>query len=81
MTANRGLLISVEGCDRGGKTTQCKLLIDWLQSQRGIKCEYVKFPERSTEIGKVINEYLTGNSQLNDETIHLLFSVNRWELK
>jgi thymidylate kinase len=42
--SGRGLLIAVEGCDRGGKTTQCKLLQDWLQENFKVSSEYVKFP-------------------------------------
>lgn len=41
----------------------------------------MKFPERSTRIGGLINEYLTDDSfQLSDQAIHLLFSANRWEI-
>lgn len=80
-SARRGLLIAVEGCDRSGKTTQCQLLIKWLQDNLRVQCEYIKFPDRATLIGGVINEYLTGKAHLNDQAIHLLFSANRWELK
>ncbi len=40
----RGLLISVEGCDRGGKTTQCNLLQKWLSDHYALSSDYVKFP-------------------------------------
>lgn len=36
--------------------------------------------DRTTSIGKLINSYLRGESQLDDHSIHLLFSANRWEI-
>lgn len=39
----------------------------------------MNFPDRETEIGKSINEYLKNKNDLNDQSIHLLFSANRWE--
>lgn len=77
----RGLLIAVEGCDRSGKTTQCQHLVEWIQKHLQVDCEYWKFPDRTTPIGTIINQYLTGDINLNDQTVHLLFSANRWELK
>ncbi|CAI4034459.1 hypothetical protein SMKI_10G2520 [Saccharomyces mikatae IFO 1815] len=73
----RGKLILIEGLDRTGKTTQCNILYKRLQPN----CKLLKFPERSTRIGSLINQYLTDDSfQLSDQAIHLLFSANRWEM-
>lgn len=71
----RGVFIVVEGLDRSGKTTQCDLL------SKHFDAVSMNFPDRSTEIGKSINEYLRNKSDLNDYSIHLLFSANRWEKK
>ena len=35
--------------------------------------------DRSTPIGRIINGYLKGETQLDDHAVHLLFSANRWE--
>ncbi|MBZ3888051.1 Thymidylate kinase, partial [Sciurus carolinensis] len=35
--------------------------------------------ERSTEIGKLLSSYLEKKSELEDHSVHLLFSANRWE--
>ncbi|CAF4900525.1 unnamed protein product [Pieris macdunnoughi] len=78
MIVKRGALIVIEGVDRTGKTTQAKLLVESLK-KRQIQAEYRNFPNRNTEIGKVINSYLTSQKDLPDEAIHLLFSANRWE--
>ncbi|VVC99216.1 unnamed protein product [Leptidea sinapis] len=78
MIVKRGALIVIEGIDRTGKTTQSKQLVESL-IKRQISAEYFNFPSRNTEIGKVINNYLLSKTDLPDETIHLLFSANRWE--
>jgi len=36
-------------------------------------------PDRTTPLGGVINSYLTHSTELDDRSIHLLFSANRWE--
>lgn len=36
--------------------------------------------ERSTDIGCIINDYLTGKLKLTDQQIHFLFALNRKEL-
>ncbi|KAF3988340.1 hypothetical protein FT663_02374 [Candidozyma haemuli var. vulneris] len=71
----RGTLILIEGLDRSGKSTQGEILAGKLNA------ELVKFPDRSTPIGQIINQYLTDKSfSLPDQAAHLLFSANRWEL-
>uniref|UniRef100_A0A3B3DEF5 Thymidylate kinase n=1 Tax=Oryzias melastigma TaxID=30732 RepID=A0A3B3DEF5_ORYME len=79
MACKRGALIVLEGMDRAGKTTQCKMLIQALQ-QSGRAAEAMRFPDRTTTIGQLINAYLEKKSDLEDHTVHLLFSANRWEL-
>ncbi|XP_009985811.1 PREDICTED: thymidylate kinase-like, partial [Tauraco erythrolophus] len=38
------------------------------------------FPtERTTEIGQLLSSYLEKERNLEDHTVHLLFSANRWE--
>lgn len=99
----RGALIVLEGCDRTGKSTQCKqlgklyynilfyiilvniYLVIWFTVQSlladGRPAKYMNFPNRSTESGKMINAFLTNQSEFAPETIHLLFTINRWECK
>ncbi|KAK3707347.1 Thymidylate kinase [Vermiconidia calcicola] len=78
MGGTRGMLIVFEGLDRSGKSTQCEKLVQTLRNE-GEKVEHMQFPNRTTPIGQMINEYLTGESQQEDHVIHLLFSANRWE--
>ncbi|KAK9463297.1 thymidylate kinase-domain-containing protein [Lipomyces oligophaga] len=78
----RGLLILLEGLDRAGKTTQCELLRQKLARLNGEqKVRVQKVPDRSTETGQVINAYLGSITTFPDQSIHLLFSANRWELQ
>lgn len=92
-SGRRGLLIVFEGCDRSGKTTICQRLVadfnekvkeanktkEGNEKAKERTAHFMRFPDRSTLIGGVINDYLKGDKQLDDHTIHLLFSSNRWE--
>uniref|UniRef100_A0A6C0JB69 dTMP kinase n=1 Tax=viral metagenome TaxID=1070528 RepID=A0A6C0JB69_9ZZZZ len=75
---NRGNLIIFEGCDRASKTTQSKLIVDHL-NDLNYTSKLMKFPDRSTNIGKIIDQYLKGEIDIDDYTIHLLFAANRRE--
>jgi len=48
-------------------------------AERGVKVEGLRYPDRTTEIGKVINKYISNELELDDRAVHLLFSANRWE--
>mmetsp|Transcript_12015 Transcript_12015/g.26362 ORF Transcript_12015/g.26362 Transcript_12015/m.26362 type:complete len:254 (+) Transcript_12015:1-762(+) len=77
----RGAFILLEGVDRCGKTTQVSLLVKHLLSLSLATVAY-RFPDRSTQVGSLINSYLTSSTPtapLDDRAIHLLFSANRWE--
>jgi len=75
----RGSFIVLEGLDRSGKSTQAALLEARLKSA-GSDVKLMKFPDRTTPIGKMIDSYLRSQADLDDRAIHLLFSANRWEL-
>jgi len=79
MSLKRGALIVFEGCDRSGKTTQVNKLIARL-NEEGKATKMMRFPERQTMIGNLINQYLSCTKEIDDHAIHLLFSANRWEL-
>ncbi|KAF2090700.1 thymidylate kinase [Saccharata proteae CBS 121410] len=74
----RGKLIVFEGLDRAGKSTQCSRLASNLE-ENGHRVRHMRFPDRSTPIGRMINDYLKGGAEQEDHVIHLLFSANRWE--
>ena len=74
----RGAFIVLEGLDRSGKSTQAAQLCASLKAQ-GRKVLLWKYPARETFLGQTIDGYLKNSVSLPDETIHLLFSANRWE--
>jgi dTMP kinase len=76
--SGRGALIVLEGLDRSGKSSQCARLLSYLEGQ-GCRAEGWRFPDRGTSVGQMISAYLANESQLDDRTVHLLFSANRWE--
>ena len=39
----------------------------------------MRFPDRSSIIGQMIDGYLKSDVEMEDHVIHLLFSANRWE--
>lgn len=80
MTAQRGALIVLEGLDRVGKSTLAKKLVDHLEGIRK-PASYCRFPDRTTPIGGLIDDFLKNPSKkIDDHAMHLLFSANRWEL-
>ncbi|KAH8775291.1 putative thymidylate kinase [Diaporthe sp. PMI_573] len=74
----RGAFVVLEGMDRSGKTTQVKLLQSRL-IEAGRRVQLMRFPDRTTPTGQIINQYLSSTATLPDQSIHLLFTANRWE--
>ena len=70
----RGLFIVFEGLDRSGKSSQANMLAKHLNATQ------ISFPNRvNCESGKLLDLYLKNKSNMGDEAVHLLFSMNRWE--
>ncbi|CAG8463444.1 8738_t:CDS:2 [Paraglomus occultum] len=61
----RGAFILLEGCDRSGKSTQAAKLVRQLKA-RGCRVEHMRFPDRTTPIGKMIDAYLKSTQELDD---------------
>uniref|UniRef100_G3NKU1 Thymidylate kinase n=1 Tax=Gasterosteus aculeatus aculeatus TaxID=481459 RepID=G3NKU1_GASAC len=59
---------TVVGIDSQGH--QEEVLAGWREKEKN---------DRSTTIGQLISAYLEKKSDLEDHTVHLLFSANRWE--
>mmetsp|Transcript_6665 Transcript_6665/g.9412 ORF Transcript_6665/g.9412 Transcript_6665/m.9412 type:complete len:254 (+) Transcript_6665:97-858(+) len=77
-SGTRGAFVLLEGVDRCGKTTQCGLLMKHLVTL-GVAAAAMRFPDRTTSVGQLINGYLASGQDLDDRAVHLLFSANRWE--
>ncbi|EAL48995.1 thymidylate kinase [Entamoeba histolytica HM-3:IMSS] len=78
MNINRGLLIVLEGIDQSGKSSATQRVCELLE-KKGIQSVKQPFPDRSTDIGKLIDEFLHGKN-LPQQVVHLLYSANRWEV-
>ncbi|KAJ3221433.1 Thymidylate kinase [Chytriomyces hyalinus] len=84
-TPRRGTLIVIEGVDRSGKSTQAASLVARLNALSGaVTAVSMRFPDRTTQTGKLIDAYLTqkdgtDGDSIDDRTIHLLFAANRAE--
>ncbi|XP_076626467.1 thymidylate kinase [Colletes latitarsis] len=80
MSSGRGALIVFEGCDRAGKSTQVKMLLEAL-NKLNIPAAGRNFPNRKTCIGALINNFLSQKQEFPPEAAHLMFSANRWECR
>ena len=75
----RGAFILFEGVDRSGKTTQASRLVQHLNAT-GRKTVSLKCPDRTSATGTILDSYLRREVEMNDVSVHLLFSANRWEM-
>lgn len=72
-----GRFIVFEGLDRCGKTTIVNRLYERLSAITPTK--KMRFPNRDTPVGALVDSYLKGNTKFEDETIHMLFACDRYE--
>ena len=81
----KGILISFEGIDFTGKTTQGKRLFDYISQRdgfaksKGIECIFTKEPG-GTETGEKIREILLNSSSLERWTELFLYLASRSKL-
>ncbi|KAL1238522.1 Thymidylate kinase [Trichinella spiralis] len=73
----RGALIVFEGLDRSGKTTQVRLLSNFLQCH-AFPVVTMRFPTRAGVIGEMLDQYLNKKVEMENHVAHLLFSADRW---
>ncbi|KAM0680025.1 hypothetical protein GINT2_001712 [Glugoides intestinalis] len=67
-------LIALEGLDCSGKTTVSKILKERMQPST-----LLRFPDRSSEIGVIIDKFLKKEIEVSSHSAHLLYSANRYE--
>jgi dTMP kinase len=76
-----GKIIVLEGIDKSGKTTQSKLLVDYVNSMTSFNAVQMNFPNYSTFSGIEIHRHLKGKTLYNPYALHVLFTLNRYEEK
>ncbi len=56
------MIVVFEGIDGAGKTTQMKLLVNWLEKEKGKKTKVFDFPNYvQSPFGKIIGKFLNGD--------------------
>ena len=74
MHKSRGKLIVFEGGDRSGKTTQSRLL------QQAIPDSVLlRYPDRTTPLGQLLNSFLAGKTEFTPAVSNLLFIASLWQ--
>ena len=71
------MLISFEGGDRCGKTTQIEILKRKIEVLN-MKVSLLKHPNRKTSSGKIIDMYLKREIELDNEAVTLCLTSNLW---
>ncbi|CAD7702573.1 unnamed protein product, partial [Ostreobium quekettii] len=59
--------------------TQGAYSMTFLSIHEQVLAEWCSFPDRSTGVGQLIDSYLAGAQNSEDDVIHLLFAANRLE--
>jgi dTMP kinase len=80
---NKGKFVVLEGIDKSGKTTVSGLIMEHL-IRKGVSSDMIiqiRYPNRDTLTGKLLDSYLKSETELCPEAVHLIFSANRWETK
>lgn len=68
------MIFVLEGIDRSGKSTLCKLI------KKSVKNVVIfHFPDRKTEVGKIIDKVLKKKIILDPLVLEMLFNVNKHE--
>lgn len=73
--ATKGKFIVFEGTDGSGKTTQMKLLKEYLE-EKGVPCRLTHEPTQSP-IGELLKSCMAGAIQADEYTIAALFAADR----
>ena len=77
----KGKLIVFYGINNLGKTTQAKMLVDYLNSKK-LSSEYLKYPIYDLKpSGEYINEILRGgkNQKISEEEFQMWYTINRFQ--
>lgn len=78
MKNNSGKFIVLYGINNLGKSTQAKLLVEYLK-KKNIRAKYIKYPIYENRSGTLINDYLRKGAKISPEDYHILQVINKFE--
>lgn len=77
-----GKIITLEGIEKSGKTTQSQMLSHYLRTEKHLNTAHFDLPDYQTDVGKLIDKYLNyAEMPSNPEVLHLLYAANRYEIR
>lgn len=80
--AKVGKIITLEGIEKSGKTTQAQMLSHYLSKEKHLNTAHFDLPDYQTDIGQIIYKYLNqAEMPSNPEVLHLLYAANRYEIR
>jgi dTMP kinase len=80
--AKVGKIITLEGIEKSGKTTQAQLLSHYLSKEKHLNTAHFDLPDYQTDVGQIIFKYLNqAEMPSNPEVLHLLYAANRYEIR
>ena len=71
----KGAFVCFEGIEGGGKSTQAELLRGAVEGL-GRRCLMLAYPDRSSDYGRIIYRYLSGEARLGTTELVLLFMAD-----
>ena len=79
---NIGKIITLEGIEKSGKTTQAQMLSHYLREEKHLNTAHFDLPDYQKDVGKLIDKYLNyAEMPSNPEVLHLLYDANRYEIR
>jgi dTMP kinase len=80
--AKVGKIITLEGIEKSGKTTQAQMLSHYLSKEKHLNTAHFDLPDYQTDVGQLIYKYL-GHAEMpsNPEVLHILYAANRYEIR
>jgi dTMP kinase len=80
--AKVGKIITLEGIEKSGKTTQAQMLSHYLSKEKHLNTAHFDLPDYQTDVGQIIYKYLNqAEMPSNPEVLHLLYAANRYEIR